>query len=240
MARRRYFVLIEEIIDKCYENIVESYSNTAILLNAADVAVKRYSNETNIIALSTTANIPPEFLVNPSKERIYSVEDLVIAYKFDVIKKLAEDFLISTISKTDIMFENIYQELLINDGIPSEDISRRMNTPWRTLTDYFRTLELAEPFEHRFHDSFEIYLVWRQFRHALLHSDGILKENHYRSIRNSERKIQTHDFTSLLDIGLIDDQSRLNLNYEFIFALRQWALSTLPYFKFVLLKTFNS
>ncbi|MGE7129570.1 hypothetical protein [Lysinibacillus xylanilyticus] len=133
------------------------------------------------------------------------------------------------------MFENIYQELLINDGISSEDISRRMYSPWRTLIDYFRTLELAtEPYEHRFHDSFEIYLVWRQFRHALLHSDGILKENHYGSIRISESKIQTNDYTSLLDIGLIDEQSRLNLNYNFILALRQWALSTLPYFKYVL------
>ncbi|MGE7129571.1 hypothetical protein [Lysinibacillus xylanilyticus] len=74
--------MIVEIIDKCYDNIVESFSNTAILLNAVDVAVKRYSDGSNgIIALSTTANIPPDFMVNTFRERIYNVDDLVRNYQ---------------------------------------------------------------------------------------------------------------------------------------------------------------
>lgn len=220
--------------------IVNNYSEYALLINACDVAARRYADKKDTSHLSTTQNIPFELRLDHEIEVRYSNENLVKAYKGDVLNKVLENYLIASISVVDGILEDLYEIFLRfeESGLTEQEIEKRVNSSWRndSLLKYLTNpegLNLKEPngFKMKYRETFIRYYELRIIRHAIIHTSGILTETDYSRLQgfanetDDERKQ-----IALINSPLINKNKKIELSINRILSIRQYLDRFLMYF----------
>jgi hypothetical protein len=222
--------------------IVSNYSESAVLINACDVAANRYhekigKNETT--HLSTTQNIPPMLRLDMEIEVTYSNENLVEAYRGKILNRVYESYIIASVSVVDGILEDLFEIFLRNEeiGLSEDEIERRVSSSWRndTLLNYLTNpqgLNLQNP-QHlnmSYRETFLRYYEFRILRHAIIHTDGQITDKDYARLQAYEHETpQARKQMALINSPLLDGRNVvLNLNY--VLSIRQYLDRFLMYF----------
>ncbi|MEH6557051.1 MAG: hypothetical protein V7708_04590 [Oceanicoccus sp.] len=234
---------IRDIAINCLERgtqeLVRMYTDTALLMNACDVAAKGYDTRTDEFELSTTRNIPAALKLPVEIEVVYHRDDLPKAYRGDVLQRLAEDFLIRMVSVIDDVFEDIYEKLLpvIDSEISEKNIAKNVRSAWQQedngqvkLSNFLTStagLESPDGRVSKIDMVFDRYYEIREIRHALVHSAGVLSDKNSKRIKElSERLPVPLRDDSLANSDFLKD-GIVNLTGHNILALRHWAYTTI-------------
>ncbi|KEO71668.1 hypothetical protein [Anditalea andensis] len=220
--------------------IVNNYSEYALLINACDLAAKRYADKKDTSHLSTTQNIPYELRLDNEIEVRYSNENLVKTYKEEVLNKVLENYLIASISVVDGILEDLYEILLkYNEPeLSDEDIGRRVNSSWRndSLLNYLihpDGANLKEPkgFNMKYRETFLRYYELRIIRHAIIHTSSVITETDYSRLEKfAEETVDERKNIALVNSPLINKNKKINLSINSILSIRQYLDRFLMYF----------
>jgi|GEM_PF-1509262 len=236
----------KDILSKYSLKIVELYTNYALLLNACDVARKRYENMKENIRLSTIQNIPECFRNPLELEYVFYKEDLAIKYKSDILEGLISNFIGELISLFDACLEEMYEEILKDQGENEKEIDNKIRNSWRNdnIIDYFiNTFKMKKPQGKLTTPilAFSLYKELREFRHAIIHNNGVLSEKNKKNLL----KLSEEALKNVEDEGL-DKESMLNMykffkesgfikddvlkpNANIMYFLRYWILDEIAY-----------
>lgn len=219
----------DEILDKIYHVsnvIIDSYDHYALLTNACDIAKKRYKSASNDIRVLTNGNIPNEFRLPLEVNKDLGKYKLIHLYENDILDKISSDYWVTTISVLDGLLEDIYEILLIHEGLSEEQIKKKVNfrdgaLPYVLLDKIpnIRGRKNAKGYE--LEDFFHVYECLRQIRHAIVHCKGVLQDNHWKKINTIENRIKNNEL-KLSNSGLIKD-GKVNLSVQNMYVLRYWA-----------------
>lgn len=191
---------------------------------------KRYDRAPIGTRLSTTGRIPPEFLHNIEINKDLNKFKLVELYDKDIILGIARDYIITTISILDGLFEDIYEIILEHEGYPQEDVFRKLvfgdgALPFVLVTKIpdLRGRKNQNGFELQ--DYFYTYEVLRQIRHAIIHNKGVLSNRHKSRISKAEESIPREAWIS--NSSLIKMGDKIQPNIEAIILIRKWTADLL-------------
>jgi hypothetical protein len=220
--------------------IIGNYTDYALLINACDVASKRYKNITGTSGLSTTQNIPQHLRLDGFEMDLqYTNEELVEKYRTDILNRVCENYLIRSISVVDGILEDLYEIVLkIEDNLDDNEIEKCVSNAWRNdnLKNYLinpNGLNLKEPngMKMTFEETFIRYLELRIIRHAIIHSNGILTEKDYKRLKEYEENTpDERKAMALINTPLIDSEKKIILNLNHLLAIRQYLHRFLMYF----------
>ena len=144
--------------------IMEDYTNVALLINSCHLAIDRYSKMEQEIHLSTTANIPPPLRLSTEIETTLKKENLIEKYSGDTQKLLFKQYLVSSIAIFDSIFEECY-EILITENeqqLTEKKIENKVRTAWSNdnLIIYFldkTQLQISNVQTRRIKEAFDRY-----------------------------------------------------------------------------------
>ncbi len=220
--------------------IVGNYSEYALLINACDVSANRYENKTDSTHLSTTQNIPPALRLDHEIEVTYSNENLVKAYKNDVLKKVLENYIIASVSLVDGILEDLYEILLKSEQseLSESEIEKKVNSSWRndSLLKYLTdedALNLKEPngFEMEYRETFIRYYELRIIRHAIVHSSGKITDRDYARLQSYENEtVNERKGMAIIKSPLINGDNEIILTINHILSIRKYLDRFLMYF----------
>ena len=237
----------KETKDKSIEHIeigisktIGIYTDYALILNACDVASKRYETIKETTGLSTTTNIPKELRLDGFEIDIqFTNKELIKEYKTDILNKVFENYLIRSISVVDGILEDLYEILLRNeDNLDDAEIEKRISNAWRNdnLKNYLinpNGLNLKKPngMKMDFEETFIRYLELRIIRHSIIHTNGILTEKDFNRLKGYEEKtINERKFMALINTPLINTERKIILSLNSLLAIRQYIHRFLMYF----------
>jgi hypothetical protein len=238
----------KELVDKLEEKfidyfvkVIEDYKDTALLINASCIAQERYIINEQIGALSIISGIPEEYRFSVDIDVPIGRHQLIDFYQTRIPKRIAENYLVTTISTIDALLEDIYEILLsLHSHLSDQEIKKKMENPWQSLPTYFRQeIQLKKPEGSRFEPIVYLdnYDIVRQLRHALVHNKGVLSDRHYNKIKKIEEKIPEEN--SVLNSYLIDENRTIRLDTLSICMIRFWVLSFISYMQGSFTRTFG-
>lgn len=218
---------LESIIFSYEINVIEGYTDTALMINASSVSQRRYNENKDIQELSTIAGIPNLYRFPTDIDRRIGREQLVVKYGDDIPRKIAENYIVTTVSTIDAFVEDLYECLLLKYSmVDSDRVSKLLQSPWandRIVNYFIDDLGLGSSHkEHQLSDFFDIYRIWRTIRHALMHTKGALTDKHVGIITEIESKHPQQP--SILTSPIIDGR-KVILGVDAICMMRFWALS---------------
>lgn len=220
--------------------IIGNYTDYALLINACDIAAKRYETIKEPIVLSTTQNIPNELRLDSFEMDVqFKNEELVKEYRTDILIKIFENYLIRSISVVDGILEDLYEIILKNEeNLEDSEIEKNISNAWRNdnLKNYLTNpngLNLKQPngINISFDETFIRYLELRIIRHAIIHTNGILTEKDYNRLKEFEEKTpDERKYMALINSSLINDEKKIILSLNKMLAIRQYLDRFLKYF----------
>ena len=236
---------VKDIAIRCLkegtQKIVNMYTNTALLMNACDVAAKGYDGRTDNFQLSTTQNIP-DFLKLPNPievEIVFHRDELPGAYRNQALQRLAEDFLIRMVSVLDDVFEDIYEKTLplVFPALSEIDIAKKVRSSWEQeengqvkLFNFLVNdagLKSTSSYQSTVDMVFDRYYEMREIRHALIHNGGVLSDKNKNRLKDlAERLPIDIQGGSLANQNFLAD-GVVKLNGQIILFLRHWAYTTI-------------
>lgn len=219
--------------------LVTMYTDTALTLNACDVAAKSYAARKDDFFLSTTHNIPPEFRLPTELDMSYLRHELPDKYQTAVVRRICEDFVIRLISLLDGIFEDILEAVtpLIEPGITDVEVSKRVRSAWqqeqnghvKVLNYLVAQAGLKSPAAKKstVEMVFDRYNEMREIRHALVHTAGTLSDKHLKRLNElSERLPPELRYGSLAGSEFLKT-GHVELDVQVILGLRHWAYTTI-------------
>ncbi|MFD2910136.1 hypothetical protein ACFSX9_15505 [Flavobacterium ardleyense] len=220
--------------------IIGNYTDYVLLINACDVASKRYETMENPIVLSTTQNIPEPLRLDSFEMDVqFTKEELVNEYSSDILIKIFENYLIRSISVVDGILEDLFEIILkCEDNLAESEIEKSISNAWRNdnLKNYLTNpngLNLKKPdgMNMSFDETFMRYLELRIIRHAIIHTNGILTEKDYNRLKEFEEKTPVERKNmALINSQLIDHNKKIILSLNKMLAIRQYLDRFLMYF----------
>lgn len=233
--------------EKCVDHIaiglakiVGNYTDYALLINACDVASKRYDTLTGTDGLSTTHNIPFDLRLDSFEMDVqFTNKELVKKYKTDMLNKLFENYLIHSISVVDGILEDLYEIILKNeDNLDDDEIEKRISNAWRNdnLQNYLINpdgINLQKPkgMNMNFDETFLRYLELRIIRHSIIHTNGKLTTKDFdRLTVYSEKTPEERKYMTIVNSGLINTDREIVLSLNRLLAIRQYLDRFLMYF----------
>jgi len=220
-------------------SIIETFTNTALLLNACDIAAKSYESRKDTVALSTTMYIPHEFKLPLDVDVVLNRTDLMQKYRVPLLHTLCKDFLVSAISRIDACFEDIYDDIIstLEPTVAENTRLNRVRSSWRIAgngrTELFNYLTdkagLKSPASSRSTVDmvFDRYEELREIRHALVHTNGILSEKHLvRLATLRDRLPATLQKSSLASASFLKT-GVIQLGVSELYVIRHWMYSTI-------------
>lgn len=236
---------VKDIAIRCLnegtQKIVSMYTNTALLMNACDVAAKGYDVRTDNFQLSTTQNIPV-FLRLPEGieiEVVFHRDDLPGAYRDQALQRLAEDFMIRMVSVMDDILEDIYENTLpiVFPGLSEADIGKKVRSSWQQdqngQVQLFNFLVndagLKSPTGPRstLDMVFDRYYEMREIRHALVHSAGVLSDKNKNRLNILAERLPIDIRGGSLASQPFLADGVVKLTGPVILMLRHWAYTTI-------------
>jgi hypothetical protein len=218
--------------------LVEMYTNTALLLNACDVAARGYEQRTDEFRLSTTQNIPANLRLPVELDVAFHRSVLPRQYQDPVLRRIAEDFVIRMISVVDGVFEDIFEETLklVDAQLGEAEVSKRVRAAWQTeangqvkLVNFLvDQAGLQSPSNRRstIQMVFDRYYELREIRHALVHTAGILSPKHLDRLRILSERLPPNQRHGSLATAPFLATGRVLLTVPELLALRYWAYTT--------------
>lgn len=122
----------KQIISDGLLKIIKNYTEIALLINACDISKNRYKKMEQEIALSTTQNIPSELRLDLEFDVQFSKEELVREYENKLIENICENYIISSISITDAILEDLYNLFLkyYDNSLSDTNIENKVRSAW--------------------------------------------------------------------------------------------------------------
>ena len=218
--------------------LIEMYTNTALLLNACDVAANSYERRTDHFKLSTTLGIPPDVRLPVEVDVCFFSNELPEQYRDPVLRRIAEDFVIRMVSVLDGVFEDIFEETLKlhEPALSDPEIAGRVRSVWQSeanghvnlLNFLINQLGLRSPVGKvsSVQMVFERYYEIREIRHALVHSSGILSPKHVQRLRSLSERLPPELRHGSLATSDFIATGRVLLTAHELLKLRHWAYTT--------------
>jgi hypothetical protein len=218
--------------------LVTMYTDTALTLNACDVAAKSYAARNDEFRLSTTQNIPLEFRLPMELDMTYLRNELPGKYQSDVVRRLCEDFIIRLISLLDGIFEDILEAVtpLVEPGILDVEVTKRVRAAWQLeqnghvkVLNYLVQAGLKSPAEKKstVEMVFDRYYEMREIRHALVHTAGTLSTKHLQRLKELSERLPPELRNGSLAEAEFLKTGRVEPNVQVILGLRHWAYTTI-------------
>lgn len=218
--------------------LVKMYTDTALTLNACDVAAKSYAARNDEFRLSTTQNIPPEFRLPMELDMTYLRHELPGKYQSDVVRRLCEDFIIRLISLLDGIFEDILEAVtpLVEPGTLDVEVMKRVRAAWQLeqnghvkVLNYFVQAGLKSPADKKstVEMVFDRYYEMREIRHALVHTAGTLSTKHLQRLKDLSERLPPELRKGSLAGAEFLKTGRVEPNVQVILGLRHWAYTTI-------------
>ncbi|ANC78262.1 hypothetical protein ABE65_016225 [Fictibacillus phosphorivorans] len=235
------YEVMSSICNKYFSEVVTDYTNTAILLNASDIALKRYRNEPRIIGLSTIENIPIELRYPTDVDYRFKREELVEKYKKEIPKKIGIDYLIRCVSTIDAFLEDLYEYLLKinNSEITESEIKKKVRAAWSNnniINFFIQDFQIIKPSKKQSTPdmAFAAYECWREIRHAYVHNKGKLGLKHIKKLQELENRLpkESHMLKSRVIRG-----NKIVMDYASILVLRYWTYGFVSYIDYSLHNT---
>lgn len=233
---------IDRLLRAFYEAI-ELYTDTALLLNASDIAKQRYENIYDSTVLSTTCNIPPDYRCRREFDRSFYPSELVEKYSGTLITVLSLNYLVRAVALFDACLEDIYETLLpVYDlSLTVEKVTKRVRSAWTEKKDsnksqlrYFFTDELCLQSPKRYQQNtpdmlFDRYEEMREIRHAVIHNEGILAKKHQDKLKLlSERLPEELRVLSFANPDFIAN-NKVDMGVLEIYVIRKWLFDAISY-----------
>ncbi|WP_281202204.1 hypothetical protein [Cytobacillus kochii] len=223
----------KNILYNGFEEIMDNYNQTALLLNSCEKAVTYYHSKTSRVAVDTTANIPSEFKLESDIGTVFAKKQLIEQYERRLALKLAKDYLVTTIATLDGLMEELY-ELVLTHQEPdkTEEQIKRMIRWGETGVpgDLINRLPLLEthsnPKGFMLEDFFNTYEHLRQIRHATVHTKGQLRKRHLSKMQSLEEKMNEKQRESVQQFYAED---KVVLSSLTTFVLRHWCLTFISF-----------
>lgn len=222
----------KEILRLGIADIIQNYTENALLINACFVSSKRYEALTNTSRLSTTQNIPAKLRLDQEIDYQFTNNELATKYKGDVPEVIFRNYVVISISLVDAILEDLYELFLTNleQGIPDNEIEKKVRNAWTNdnIINYFiaenkvglkKPTDMSTPFV----ESFMRYKELRIIRHSLLHSNGIIGQknmntlNEYLDNTPAERKC-----FAIVASPMIENGNRVTLSINTTLSIRQY------------------
>ena len=221
-------------------NLIDNYTVNALLLNACDVARKRYALIPQVI-LSTTVNIPLPLRLEMEMDMQFTGTELVQEYQSNAVEAVFSNYLVTAVSKTDAVIEDLYEVLVKADtpGISDAALEKTIRDAWtnNNMLNYFTNpngLNLKKPddLNTEFDEAFMRYLELRLVRHSVLHTNAIL------SVKNKAKLEEFHARTpkerqhfALLNAPFFDKDGKITLSLNTILSFRQYLYRFMMYLR---------
>ncbi|NLP52037.1 hypothetical protein [Bacillus sp. RO1] len=221
------------ILSNGFEEIMDNYNQTALLLNSCDKAASYYHSKTSRITIDTTANIPTDLKLQTDIGTIFAKKQLIEQYEHKLGLKLAKDYLVATIATLDGLMEDLY-ELSIAHQEPekTEEQIKRMirwgdkGIPVDLIVRLPFLKEHKNPKGFKFEDFLNTYEHLRQIRHATVHTKGQLRKRHLSKIHSLEEKMEAKQRDSVQQFYRED---KVVLSPLTTFVLRHWCLTFISF-----------
>lgn len=231
-------VEVNQIMFNGFEEIMDNYNQTALLLNSCEKAATYYHSKTSRIAVDTTENIPAEFKLESDIGAVFPKIQLLEQYESKLALKLAKDYLITTIATLDGLMEDLYELVLTHqepdkteeqikkmvrwgeDGIPGDLINRLPLLETHANPKGFKLQDFLNTYEHL-----------RQVRHATVHTKGQLKKRHLAKMQTLEGKMIEKQRESVQQFYARD---KVILSPLTTFVLRHWCLTFISFLTVVI------
>ncbi len=243
---KKLIIDCKKVLEKYRNRIIQLYSEYALLLNACSIASDRYKNLEYDMILSTTRNIPLEFKKIFDTDITFDKEDLVIEYTSKLLKVLSNNFIGELISIFDACLEELYEEMLKCDKYEENQIENKIRNSWRndTIIDYFINYFKIKKTKDKFTTptlAFNLYKELREFRHAIIHNNGVLSNKNKKNLYEIEKSILKECKNESLNIENVLIMSKffkelqfirndvLELNVYAIYFLRSWILDEIDF-----------
>lgn len=229
------------IINKGVFEIISSYSENALLINACFVAKDRYALLEGEMQLSTTQNVPQQLRLDMEIEVVYRKNELVTKYGGDVLDVVFRNYIISNVSIVDAILEDLYEDLLkvVNPAITDTELEKQIRNAWtnEAMLNFFvdaagagltkpttKTMEFAEAYMR--------YTELRIVRHTLLHSDSTLSAKNLKKLQDNftVTPVARRHF-ALISSPMFDPTGKVNLSINHILAIRQYLHRYLMYLR---------
>ena len=226
------------------KELVRMYTDTALILNACDVAARVYSQRIDNFQLSTTANIPPQFRLPVEIDRAFHRDELPAIYTGGVLHRISGDFLIRMVSLMDDTFEDLYAGILAVNSpeLEEKDINKKVRGAWRQgdnghvqLVNYLiNEAGLVSPAgkQSTVEMVFDRYYEIREIRHALVHSGGVLSDKHLRRLKELSENLPEDLKEGSLTSARFIEGGVVMPGVNDVLGIRHWAYTTIfGYFK---------
>lgn len=218
--------------------LVTMYTDTALTLNACDVASKSYAARKDEFRLSTTQKIPPEFRLPTELDMSYLRHELPGRYETAVVRRICEDFIIRLISLLDGIFEDIVEAVtpLIEPEVTDAEVAKRVRGAWqqeqnghvRVLNYLVSEAGLKAPAGKKstVEMVFDRYYEMREIRHALVHTAGTLSAKHLQRLKELSERLPPELRNGSLAGAEFLETGRVEPDVHVILGLRHWAYTT--------------
>jgi len=219
--------------------LITMYTNTALILNACDLAAKGYAKRTDDFQLSTTVNIPEPLRLPLEVDKALHRDELPKVYSNEVLERISEDFLIRIVSLLDDTFEDIYAKLLAiyQPELTDKLIEKKVRGAWgqddnghvRLVNFLIDDTKLISPKGKKstVEMVFERYYELREIRHAVIHSAGVLSDKHLKRLSELAEKLpEDLKGGSLAKAGFIQT-GIVKPGVNDVLTIRHWAYTTI-------------
>lgn len=229
-----------EIIDEGMLKTIENYTNNALLINSCFNSVEKYCTLDGDRILSTTDGIPPELKLDAEIDCVFKFSNLTKKYKDELQSVVFENYVITSISVTDAIFEKLFEYFFryFNASSSDEFIADKVRNAWtnNSLIDFLTnpsTCDLKKPsrLKIEFSEAFFRYLELRIIRHSLVHSNGQVSEKNMIKLEKlkEETPLVRQNFC-IVNSGIIDSY-KIVLNTSSILMIRKYLYTYLSYIR---------
>lgn len=229
----------KQIISDGLLKIIKNYTEIALLINACDISKNRYKKMEQEIALSTTQNIPSELRLDLEFDVKFSKEELVREYENKLIENICENYIISSISITDAILEDLYNLFLkyYDNSLSDTNIENKVRSAWANenminfLTNEDKVnLKTPSGYETGIIESFYRYSELRIMRHSLVHTSGKISDRNINKLKSYyEQTPDERKSSSLYNSFLYDADNEIILNINNILLIRKYLDNFLMY-----------
>ncbi|WP_102693980.1 hypothetical protein [Rummeliibacillus pycnus] len=165
------------------------YNCYSLLTNSTSIASDRYENMDGNIQINTMGGVPNEFRNSVEMITLLNKEQILNFYKNEAITVISSDYFVKTISLIDALLEDIYEVFLryttdLNEGEISKKINFGQGGLPEVLLDYFEDYEQHKSQQNtNLKDYLLQYSFYRQYRHAIVHTENIIEGRNERKLK---------------------------------------------------------
>jgi hypothetical protein len=237
--------IADEILTPASLEVVELYTEYALMLNAFDVTRKEYESRSDI-TLSTTHGIPGHLRISVEMDVQLAKDELVDEYKNNLPESFCRGFLVALVSRMDAWMEDIFEAALpiLRPTLSDQDIEKCVRSAWADSggmpairRSFLVEMGLIGPTGRITTPAmmFDRYEEMREARHAIMHSNGKLTAKHVSKLSILHARFPTNApkgaipaSKALLPKGVCIG-SEVVIGPSELLGMRKWAFDAIGY-----------